>query len=72
LLVQHNISIEDPLMVDMSEDLDKKSCSWDDNSLFISLIINRDDSSDEEIITNLSNLIIELANSNKKDFIILF
>jgi hypothetical protein len=27
LLVQHNISIEDPLMVDMSEDLDKKSCS---------------------------------------------
>jgi hypothetical protein len=36
LLIQHNISVEDPLMVDMSEELDKKFCSIDINtSLFI-------------------------------------
>jgi hypothetical protein len=32
LLVQHNINVEDPLMVDMSEDLDKKCCLMDEEN----------------------------------------
>jgi hypothetical protein len=60
LLLQHNISVEDPLTVDLSQDLEKKSFSLDiDNSLFIPPTTSGDDSSDEEIITNLSNLIIQ-------------
>jgi hypothetical protein len=73
LLLQHNISVEDPLTIDLSDDLEKKSFSLDiDNSLFIPPTTSGDDSSDKEIITILSNLIIESINLNKKDPITLF
>jgi hypothetical protein len=60
-------------MVDMSEDLDKKSGSLDiDNSLFVPPTTNRDDSSDEKIVEDLSNLIIKSTNSNTKNCVTLF
>jgi hypothetical protein len=68
LLLQHNIGVEDPLTIDLSENLEKKSFSLDiDNSLFIPPTTSGDDSSDEEIIANLSNLIKKSTNSNTKE-----
>jgi hypothetical protein len=72
LLTQYNINVKDPLTIDLSEDLNKKSFSLDiDNSLFIPTI-SGDDSSDEEIITILSNLIVKSTNSEAKESITLF
>jgi hypothetical protein len=60
--------VEDPLTIDLSEDLEKKSfLLYIDNSLFIPPTTSGDDSSDEEIITNLSNLMVKSTNSNAKN-----
>jgi hypothetical protein len=60
--------VKDPLTVDLSEELEKKSFSLDiNNSLFIPLTTSGDNSSDKKIITNLSNLIIESKISNNRD-----
>jgi hypothetical protein len=73
LLAQRNINVEDPLMVGMLEDLDKKSGLLDiDNSLFIPPTTNGDDSSNEGIVENLSNLIVKSINSNAKILVLCF
>jgi hypothetical protein len=49
--------VEDPLIIDVSEDLDKKSCSIDiDNTLIMTPTNHEEDSLDEKIIKDLSTL----------------
>jgi hypothetical protein len=65
--------MEDSLTVDLSEEVEKKSFSLDiDNLLFIPPTTSEDKSLDEEIITNLLNLIVKSKISNNKDPTTLF